>query len=61
VREASEPVTFTDVPQPLVEAALAAEDPTPPAVKVHLASGTVLEVPVGTDPAWLAQLLGSLR
>lgn len=59
VREMNEPVTFTDVPQPLVEAALAA--PGPATVKVHLVSGIVLEVPVGTDAVWLGQLLGSLR
>lgn len=61
VREANEPVTFTDVPQPLVEAVLAAGDPAPATVKVCLAGGTILEVPVGTDAAWLAQILGSLR
>ena len=59
VRETNDPITFTDVPQPLVEAALAAS--TSAMVKVRLASGTLLEVPVGTDAAWLAQLLGSLR
>lgn len=61
VREANESVTFTDVPQPLVEAALAGEDPAPTTVSIRLTSGTLLEVPVGTDAAWLAQLLGSLR
>lgn len=56
-----EPVSFTEVPQALVEAALAANATPPTAVTNHLANGTWLEVAAGTDTAWLAQLATALR
>lgn len=59
-----ENLTFTEVPQPMVEAALAANAAAtvpPGAVTIHLANGTRLDVAAGTDPAWLAQLATALR
>jgi transposase-like protein len=57
-----ENLTFTEVPQPMVEAALAANATAPAgAVTIHLANGTRLEVAAGTDTAWLIQLATALR
>lgn len=61
---APEGLTFTEVPQPLVEAALAANAAAavpPGAVTIYLANGTRLDVAAGTDAAWLAQLATALR
>lgn len=58
----AEPLTFTEVPQPMVEAALAANAAVSPgAVTIRLANGTRLDVTAGTDPTWLAQLATALR
>lgn len=58
----AEGLTFTEVPQPLVDAALAANATVPAgAVTIHLANGTRLEVAAGTDATWLAQLATALR
>jgi transposase-like protein len=59
-----ENLTFTEVPQSMVEAALAANAAAampPGAVTIHLANGTRLEVAAGTDATWLAQLATALR
>ena len=56
-----ENLTFTEVPQPLVEAALAANATAASAVTVQLTNGTRLEVAAGTDTAWLVQLVTALR
>lgn len=57
-----ESLTFTEVPQPMVEAALAAHaSPPAGAVTIHLANGTRLEVAAGTDTTWLVQLATALR
>jgi transposase-like protein len=59
-----ENLTFTEVPQSMVEAALAANAAAavpPGAVTIHLANGTRLEVTAGTDATWLAQLATALR
>lgn len=58
---AAETLTFTEVPQPMVEAALAANAPAASAVTIHLANGTRLDVTAGTDATWLAQLATALR
>ena len=59
---AAETLTFTEVPPPMVEAALAANAAASPgAVTIHLANGTRLEVAAGTDTSWLVQLATALR
>jgi transposase-like protein len=58
----AETLTFTEVPPPMVEAALAANAAgAPGAVTIHLANGTRLEVAAGTDTSWLVQLATALR
>lgn len=56
--ESAESCTFTEVPPPMVEAALAGNAMP---VQIRLANGTELKVPAGTESTWLAQLLAALR